>query len=80
MTFSRAHERQPIRTAPRDGRVIIVGHEDVGQFAMAWNPLATNPVFAPGETGMWEMFDKSMTWKEGEDGPEYWFPYEEPVA
>lgn len=65
---------EPITTAPRDGRVVIVGHEEVGEFLMAWNPKATNDLFAPGETGMWEMFDRSMTWRDGEDGPAYWRP------
>ena len=66
--------RDCISTAPKDGRVIIVGHEDVGEFPMAWNPLGTNHLFAPGEIGIWELPDRSMTWRNGEDGPSYWRP------
>lgn len=65
---------QPISTAPKDGRVILVMHEEVGSFLMAWNPIATNHLFAPDEVGMWEMADRSMTWKPGEDGPSHWMP------
>lgn len=65
---------EPIATAPRDGRVISVIHDEVGSFWMAWNPAATNHLFAPGEIGMWEAPDRSMTWREGEDGPTHWRP------
>lgn len=64
----------PIETAPKDGRVIFVMHEDVGSFLMAWNPTATNWMFAPGEIGMWEAPDKSMTWRTAQDGPSHWAP------
>lgn len=65
----------PIATAPKEGRAIMVSHPDVGAFLMCWNPTATNHLFAPGEVGMWEAPDRSMTWKEGEDGPSEWWPY-----
>ena len=67
--------RLTIDTAPRDGRVIVVGHPDVGEFVMAWNPVGTNAVFAPGDIGIWEAVDQSFTWRSGpEDGPSYWYP------
>ena len=62
-----------IDTAPKDGRVVLVGHEDVGIFPMRWNAYGTNPLFAPGDVVIWEMVDGSMTWREGpEDGPSHW--------
>lgn len=62
---------------PRDGRVIIVGHPDVGEYAMAWNPAGTNELFAPGEVGIWEAADRTFTWRDGaEHGPSYWMPLE----
>lgn len=64
----------PIASAPKDGRVIVVGHEDVGSFPMAWNPTGTNEMFAPGDIGIWEVADRSMTWRTGEDGPSHWRP------
>lgn len=64
---------EPIATAPKDGRTIIVGDDDVGEFVMRWNPDCTNPVFAGGVVGMWEMADGSATWTEGNGfGPSYW--------
>lgn len=66
-------KRQPIETAPKNGLAIMVGHEDVGQFIMAWNATAQNPFFAPGQTGMWKTIDGSMTWSDADDcGPDYW--------
>lgn len=65
---------QPIETAPKDGRVIVVMHNEVGSFPMAWNPSATNHLFAPDEIGMWEMPDRSMTWRSAQDGPSHWRP------
>ena len=70
-------EWKPIETAPKDGRVILVSHEEVGAFPMAWNRSATNHLFAPGEVGMWEMVDQSMTWRADEDGPSRWMPLPE---
>jgi hypothetical protein len=67
-----------IETAPKDGRVIVVMAEEVGSFPMAWNPTATNHLFAPGELGMWEMIDQSMTWRSAEDGPTHWMPLPAP--
>lgn len=70
---------KPIETAPKDGRVIVVMQDDCGSFPMAWNPTATNSMFAPGEIGMWEMIDKSMTWREGDGcGPTHWQPLAPP--
>lgn len=66
----------PIASAPKDGRIILVAHDEVGVFAMAWNPTATNHLFCPGGIGMWEAPDKSMTWREGDDGPSHWKPWE----
>lgn len=66
---------RPIGEAPRDGRVIIVGAAGVGEYKMAWNAEAENPVFAPGIVGMWEAADKSFTWAHFEGGgPEWWRP------
>lgn len=60
---------------PRDGRVIIVGHPDVGEYAMAWNARGTNEIFAAGDVGIWEAADRSFTWRDGpEHGPSYWMP------
>lgn len=67
---------QDIATAPKDGRAIVVMHDDVGSFVMCWNPTATNSMFAPGEMGMWEAPDKSMTWRSLEDGPSHWQPFD----
>jgi len=39
----------PIDSAPRNGVLIVNGHEDVGTFAMRWSGTMTNPVFAPGD-------------------------------
>jgi len=74
-------ERQPIETAPKDGRVIWVMHEDVGAFPMAWNAAGTNVLFAPGAMGMWEAPDGSMTWTDQDGcGPSHWAPYDESGA
>ncbi len=67
--------RQPISTAPKNGLTIIVGHEDVGEFAMHWDAKAENPLFAPDATGMWVMTGGPMTWAEVDDmGPAWWRP------
>ena len=71
---------QPIDTAPRDGRVILVKHDDVGAFAMAWNATATNDLI-PDQIGLWELVDKSMTWCDGGDeGPWFWKPLPDEAA
>lgn len=68
---------RPIATAPKDGRVIWIAHDDVGAFRMAWNPIATNEMFAPGQLGMWETIDTGMTWADYDDaGPDSWLPIE----
>ena len=67
-------ERLKMNTAPRDGRVIIVGSDDVGEFAMAWDGGAVNGLI-PDVTGFWVAPDNSLTWDaSGEFGPEYWRP------
>ena len=64
---------QPISTAPRTGRTIIIGHEDVGEFVMRWDADARNDLFFPGACGFWIAPDSSMTWGEHDDaGPDYW--------
>ncbi len=66
-------DRQPIATAPRDGRVIIVGDPEVGEYPMAWNAAAANGLFA-GVVGMWEAADRSFTWDESNGcGPTGWW-------
>ena len=75
-----AAEWQDIATAPKDGRVIEVMHDYVGSFLMAWNPTGTNHLFAPGDIGIWEAPDRSMTWRNGEDGPSHWRPLADAVA
>ena len=75
MDFCPQGQRRPMATAPRNGLTIVVGHEDVGQFVMGWMSTATNELFAPGVSGMWETPDRSMTWAEVDGmGPDYWFP------
>jgi hypothetical protein len=68
---------QPIETAPKDGRAIIVADDEMGAFVMAWNPTGTNEIFAPGDVGIWEVLDGSMTWRAGEFGPTKWAPLKE---
>lgn len=64
-----------IADAPKDGRVIIVGSAECGEYRMAWNAALENPVFAPGITGMWESADKGFSWADFEGaGPTWWRP------
>lgn len=70
----------PIETAPKDGRAIIVADDETGAFVMAWNPTGTNELFAPGDVGIWEMLDGSMTWRSGEFGPTKWAPIKEALS
>lgn len=66
-----------METAPKDGRIIVVGAPGAGEHLMAWNPATENPLWAPGVTGMWESADRSFTWADYEGGgPEYWRPLE----
>lgn len=64
----------PISTAPRNGQTIVVGHHDVGEFEMHWNPAGANPLAQSGR-GIWETADHAITWsaRDGQ-GPEYWHP------
>lgn len=67
--------RQPIETVPRDGTLVIIGHEDVGWFHMQWNPTGSNAIFQLEPVGIWETPDGSMTWSEaGGYGPAWWQP------
>jgi hypothetical protein len=69
-----ARNNYDMAKAPRDGRVIYVGDDDVGTFAMRWNADATNSMFAPGVTGMWEAPDGSITWRDDDRdaAPTFW--------
>lgn len=68
-------EWQPIETAPKDGKPIMVMHDDVGSFIMQWGHIQTNEFFAPGQVGMWVAPDRSMTWAVHDDvGPSHWKP------
>lgn len=63
----------PIETAPKDGRMIVVGSDDSGEFVMKWDATATNPMFAGDVVGMWVAYDGLMTWFEHPlTGPKYW--------
>lgn len=67
----------PISTAPRDGRLIFVGHEDVGILLMRFDPKRTNEFFAPGQVGMWLAYDGTSTWIDDPDiGPSHWKPFQ----
>lgn len=67
--------RRPIDTAPKDGTVIVVGHDDVGEFVMKWAPSVLNLLVGPTPRGMWLAVDGSFTWDDSRDaGPDYWRP------
>lgn len=65
--------RNLIETAPRNGKSIVVGDDDCGQFIMHWEPLAENPLVG-NVMGLWVSLDRSFTWSEHDGaGPSYWF-------
>lgn len=65
---------RPIGTAPKDGTLIIVAHEDCGAFPMRWKAEGYNPPFSVRE-GLWEAWDGSFTWVDHDDlGPSHWKP------
>lgn len=66
--------RRPYATAPKTGRLIGLGSDDVGgPFPMRWEPEASNPLVGD-HRGLWVMVDGSMTWSDHEPcgAPEYW--------
>lgn len=69
--------KYPIHTAPRDGTVIWVMHEDCGSFPMRWDSAGTNWIAQPeDEKGIWVTPDGSFTWSEYDGaGPSHWAPY-----
>lgn len=67
-------EKQPIETAPRDGTIIWIHHDDVGSFVCRWNPVGSNAIFQPEPTGIWEAPLGQFTWSEDEgNGPSHWW-------
>ncbi|TDR90351.1 hypothetical protein [Enterovirga rhinocerotis] len=65
---------RPIETAPRDGTVVELMHEDVGSYRMRWNPIGDNPLVSL-EIGLWKAPDESFTWCEDSGhGPSHWRP------
>lgn len=65
---------RPIDSAPRDGRLVQVFHEDVGSFVMRWNATGSNPLVST-DPGIWEASDGSFTWCEDHGaGPSHWRP------
>lgn len=62
----------PMTTAPRDGRTVIVGHDDMGEHPMRWDAEAYNPLTR--KCGLWVARDDTFTWCDHppEYGPQYW--------
>jgi hypothetical protein len=68
------HKGQPIATAPRDGRTVIVWAEDEPEIPMRWVADGTNPL-VQSSLGIWETPGGSMTWSEASGyGPTHWRP------
>lgn len=69
-----ADDYRDIATAPRDGTLIQVFHEDVGSFLMRWNASGSNALVSQ-DIGIWEAPDGSFTWCEDDGhGPSHWRP------
>ena len=67
-------DMRPIETAPRDGTLVEVFHEDVGSFMMRWNAIGWNQLVSV-EPGIWKAPDGVFTWCEDRDfGPSHWRP------
>lgn len=67
----------PMRTAPRDGTIIVLAWFEDGkpaeQWPMRWNPRGKN-LLVQEHAGIWETPDGSLTWSEEHpDGaPDAW--------
>jgi hypothetical protein len=73
-------EWQPIETAPKDGRVVLLTWMEDGRpqdiWPMQWGHIQRNGFF-PNTVGMWVATDGSITWNDSDpDGaPTHWrFP------
>lgn len=63
--------RRPIKTAPRNGRSVVVGGEGVGEYLVHWN--GSRQCSISGQLGVWEGWDQTFTWTEHQGcGPTYW--------